>query len=168
MIRTYVRQDQKLWDTRISEIEYVLNNTVHSSTKFTPHRIIFGHEIVSEGDEHRLEQDEEFTEEERMNKLRGVTKKVWETVRENLKKAHESTKKQYDLRHKRYSPTFDIGQRVFKRSFKQSSAGDNFNAKLGPPYTPCIITAKKGTSSYAVADMNGKPLGVFSAADLKA
>uniref|UniRef100_A0A8D8D7T4 (northern house mosquito) hypothetical protein n=2 Tax=Culex pipiens TaxID=7175 RepID=A0A8D8D7T4_CULPI len=65
-------------------------------------------------------------------------------------------------------PSFDVGQRVFKRSFRLSSAGNDYNAKLGPQYVPCVIVAKKGTSSYEVADMNGKSLGVFSAGDLKA
>ncbi|EDS42857.1 conserved hypothetical protein [Culex quinquefasciatus] len=46
--------------------------------------------------------------------------------------------------------------------------GNDYNAKLGPQYVPCVIVAKKGTSSYEVADMNGKSLGVFSAGDLKA
>uniref|UniRef100_A0A8D8DGZ8 (northern house mosquito) hypothetical protein n=1 Tax=Culex pipiens TaxID=7175 RepID=A0A8D8DGZ8_CULPI len=64
--------------------------------------------------------------------------------------------------------SFDVGQRVYKKSFRQSSAGDQYNAKLGPQYTPCIIVRKKGTSSYEVSDLNGKSLGVFSAADLKA
>lgn len=168
MIRSYVRSDQRLWDTKVSEMEYVLNNTVHSSTKFSPHRIVFGNEIMTRGSDHRLESNEELTDEVRMEKMRGVSKKVWEMVVENLKRTHESTKRQYDLRHKRYSPTFDVGQRVYKRSFRQSSAGHDYNAKLGPVYSPCIIVAKKGTSSYELSDMNGKSLGVFSSADLKA
>lgn len=168
MIRTYVRQDQRLWDTKISEIEFILNNTVHATTKFTPHRVVFGHEAVTRGMDHQLEDDEELTEQERMERMHGVSKKTYELVKENLQKAHESTKRQYDLRHKRYSPVFDVGQRVFKRSFQQSAANKSFNAKLGPTYVPCIIVAKKGTSSYEVSDMNGRSLGVFSAADLKA
>lgn len=168
MIRSYVKHDQKLWDTRISEMECVLNNTIHSTTKFSPHCVVFGHEIISRGSDHKLEKEEDITDQERMDKLRGVGKKISELVREHLQKAHEDTKRRYDLRHKRYSPSFDVGQRVFKRSFRQSSAGEQFNAKLGPQYTPCVVVRKVGTSSYEVADLQGKSLGVFSAADLKA
>lgn len=109
-----------------------------------------------------------MSDEQRVERLRGVHQKIGELVREHLQKAHEDTKKRYDLRHKRYSPTFDVGQRVYKRSFRQSSAGDQFNAKLGPQYTPCTIVRKVGTSSYEVSDQQGKSLGIFSAADLKA
>lgn len=168
MIRTYVRTNQKVWDTKVSEIEFVLNNTVHGSTKFTPYRVIFGHEIITRGSYHRTEDNNELSEEERVDRMKGVNKKNFELVRENLKRAYESTKQQYDLRLKRYSPTFTIGQRVLKRSFAFSSAGKGFNAKLGPQYKACAIVAKKGNSSYEVADLNGRSLGIFSAADLKA
>lgn len=168
MIRSYVKHDQKLWDTKISEMEFVLNNTIHTTTKFSPYCVVFGHEIISKGSEHRLEAITEQTEEQRMERWRGVNKRISELVRDHLQKAHEDTKRRYDLRHKRYSPTFDVGQRVYKRSFRQSSAGIQFNAKLGPQYTPCVILRKVGTSSYEVSDLNGKSLGVFSAADLKA
>lgn len=33
-IRTYVKSDQKLWDTRLSEVEAVLNTSEHSATDF--------------------------------------------------------------------------------------------------------------------------------------
>ena len=56
-IRTYVRTDQRLWDTKISEVEFVINNTWHSSAGFTPYRILFGHDIIVDGDEHRREVD---------------------------------------------------------------------------------------------------------------
>lgn len=168
MIRTYVRQDQKLWDSKISEIEFVLNNTIHSSTKFSPHCVLFGHEAVTKGSQHRLEANDDVSEEERMNRLRTISRKIYDFVREHLEKTHEETKKRYDLRHKRYSPSFDIGQRVYKRCFRQSAAGERFNAKFGPQYTPCVIVRKKGTGSYEVADLQGKSLGIFSAADLKA
>lgn len=167
MMRSYVRENQKLWDTRISEVEFILNNTVHATTKFTPFKVIFGHEIVTKGSEHRFE-NECLSEEERMERMKSISKSVFETVTSNLKKAHESTKQRYDLRHKRYSPSFDIGQRVYKRTFRQSVAGDHFNAKLGEVYEPCIVLAKKGSCSYEVTDLNGKSLGVFSAGDLKA
>lgn len=168
MIRSYVRDNQKLWDTRISEVEFVLNNTVHATTKFTPYRVIFGHEIVTKGSEHRLQTMGELTDEERIEKMGNISTSIYDKVVHHLRKAHEVTKQRYDLRHKRYAPTFDVGQRVYKRTFRQSSAGDHFNAKLGDVYEPCVVLAKKGTCAYEVGDLNGKSLGVFSAGDLKA
>lgn len=34
-------------------------------------------------------------------------------------------------------------------------------------YIPCVVQARVGTSSYDLIDEAGKPLGIFSAADLK-
>lgn len=60
-----------------------------------------------------------------------------------------------------------VGQKVYKRNFRQSSAAERYNAKYGPLYMPCVIVARRGSSSYEVADSSGKILGVFSAADLR-
>lgn len=168
MIRSYVRENQRLWDTRISEVEFVLNNTVHATTKYTPYRVIFGHEIVTKGSEHRLQSSLELSDEERMERMQIVSRSVHQRVVDHLRKAHEETKRRYDLRHKRYAPTFDVGQKVYKRTFRQSSAGDHFNAKLGEVYEPVVILAKRGSCAYEVGDDAGKSLGVFSAGDLKA
>uniref|UniRef100_A0A8D8MQH4 (northern house mosquito) hypothetical protein n=2 Tax=Culex pipiens TaxID=7175 RepID=A0A8D8MQH4_CULPI len=61
----------------------------------------------------------------------------------------------------------EVGQQVFKRNFQLSSAADRYNAKYGPVYVPCVVVARRGTSSYELADENGRNLGVFSAADLR-
>jgi hypothetical protein len=108
-----------------------------------------------------------LSEEERMARMKIVSNSIFEKVIYNLRKGYENTKKRYDLKHKRFSPTYYIGQRVFKHSFRHSSAADHFNAKLGEVYEPCIILSKKGSCSYEVADLQGNSLGVFSAGDLK-
>ncbi|XP_055527265.1 uncharacterized protein LOC129719874 [Wyeomyia smithii] len=86
------------------------------SEEFTPHKVIFGHEIVSRGTDHRLEKNENTNEEEKMSNMKVVSKKIWEIVTENLRKASESTKQRYDLRHKTNSPMFNIGQCIKKHS----------------------------------------------------
>lgn len=167
-IRTYVRSDQKMWDTRVSEIEYALNNSPHGATGFSPYRILFGHEIVGKGDEHRMDKDEEeVSEEERVGRKLEIDRLIHNTVYKNLRKNYEKNAKIYNLRYKSSSPSYVIGQKVFKRNFKQSSAIDAYNAKFGPMYLPCTVIARVGTSSYEVADDQGKSLGIFSAADLK-
>src|SRR5450759_1144193 len=53
-IRTYVQEDQRIWDTKIPEIEQMLNTSVHSSTGFTPYYITHGQELSELGSDHRL------------------------------------------------------------------------------------------------------------------
>lgn len=57
-IRTYVKSDQKLWDTRLSEIEAVLNSTVHTATDLTPFFATHGYEMFQSGPDHRLGDDD--------------------------------------------------------------------------------------------------------------
>lgn len=91
---------------------------------------------------------------------------VYEEVIKNNKKQFEKYKKNYDNKHKGLPPTFNIGQNVYKKNFKISSAADHYSAKLGPVYVPCKIVARRGATSYELEDENGRNLGVFAAQDL--
>ncbi|XP_053699021.1 uncharacterized protein LOC128745991 [Sabethes cyaneus] len=167
-LRTYMQQDQRLWDTKINEVEEMLNTTIHSSTGYSPYHILYGHEKVTKGDEHLLDRDVRDISVDERNELRDdINKKLFHIVAKNLGKSYTKTTKVYNLRHKKFCLTYQIGQKIYKRNFKPSVAVAKYNAKYGPVYTPCVIIAKRGTSSYEVADENGKNLGVFSAADLR-
>lgn len=167
-IRSYARTNQQLWDTRVPEIEYALNNTPHGATGFTPYRVLFGHEIVSRGDEHRVDRDTEtLSDGERIEKKLQIDQFIHELVHKNLKKQFDKNSQNYNLRHKTFSPVYTVGQKVYKRNFRQSSAVHKYNAKLGPCYLPCTVIARVGTSAYELADEKGNSIGVFSAADLK-
>lgn len=168
-LRTYMQPDQRVWDTRIPEVEEMINTTVHSSTGFSPYRILYGHEKVCKGEEHRLERDEgELSIEAREKYRKEVGGDFLEMVKKNLEKSDEKHRKVYNLRFRKDAPTFEIGQNVYKRNFRQSSASEHYNAKYGPLFIPCTIVAKRGSSSYELADKQGKTLGVFSASDLRA
>lgn len=167
-IRTYVRTEQRLWDVRISEVEYVINNTIHVSTGFSPYKILFGHDIIQSGEEHRRDVDTtEATEMERQANRLKVNQTIYDIVQKNLLKAHDKSARAYNLRFQKPAPVYQVGQKVFKRNFVQSSAGVAYNAKLGPLYTPCTIVSRRGASSYELVDEKGKNLGIFSSADLK-
>ena len=77
------------------------------------------------------------------------------------------SKHNYNLRFKQSAPIYAVGQQVYRRSFTQSSAGEQFYAKLGPAYIPCRIISKRGKNSYELEDESGKNLGISSASDLK-
>lgn len=167
-IRTYVRENQTLWDSRISEVEHVLNTTPHSSTGFSPYKILFGHEVTGRGDEHRVDRDKvDVSDAERLENKLKIDQSIRDMVVKNLHKQYTKNSQYYNLRRKHVAPVYSVGQKVYKRNFKQSSAIDKFNAKLAPSYIPCMVKARVGTSSYELTDDAGKSLGIFSAADLK-
>lgn len=167
-IRSYVRENQKLWDTRVSEIEFVLNSTPHTATGFSPYKVLFGHEIVGSGEEHRMDREtDEVSDEERVERKGAINERIYSIVERNLKKSHDKNLRTYNLRSKSTAPVYSVGQRVFRRNFRQSSAADSYNAKLDALYIPCTVLARVGTSSYELADESGKPIGVFSVCDLK-
>lgn len=88
-------------------------------------------------------------------------------VKKNLEKAHREGQKRYDLRHRTYAKTLEVGQLVYRRNMKQSSAIEKYNAKYGPQYLPAKIVRKIGSASYELEDLEGKSLGVWPAAHLK-
>lgn len=167
-IRTYVKDNQKLWDTRVSEIEFCLNNTPHSATGFSPYRVLFGHDVVETGEEHRIDRDKEcLSDGERIERKGQIDKRIYSLVAKNLKKSHEKGIRAYNLRSNNHAPVYVVGQRVLRRNFRQSAAGVSYNAKLDSLYVPCVILARVGTSAYELANEQGKPIGVFSVTDLK-
>lgn len=145
-----------------------INNTIHSSTGFTPYRILFGHEIIANGEEHRVDPiTTDGVEAERLQQKLNVDQHIQTIVSKNLEKAHEKSTRAYHLRFRKPAPIYQVGQKVYKRNFTPSSAGDSYNAKLGPAYTLCTVVSRRGTSSYELLDETGKNIGIFSSADLK-
>lgn len=167
-IRTYVREDQRLWDSRLSEVETILNTSVHSSIQLTPFFVIHGHEAFTQGTDHQwFGAESQRAPEEREEARKQLFDKIYDLVQANLKKAHESGKARYDLRHRQHSKLLQAGQLVYRRNMRQSSAAEGYNAKYGPLYLPARIKSRVGTSSYEIEDLDGKSLGVWPAAHLK-
>lgn len=167
-IRTYVREDQRMWDTKIPEIEMILNTTKHTSTGFTPYYITHGTELSETGSDHRLlRHNQPLSDEEQEERRKQTFSKIFELVQINLAKAHESSSKHYNLRSRRFAKSFSVGQLVYRRNMKPSNAAENYNSKYGPQFLPCKVKAKIGSSSYDLEDLTGKPLGIWPAMHLK-
>lgn len=167
-IRTYVREDQRMWDTKIPEIEMILNTTKHTSTGLTPYFITHGTELSEVGNDHRLfRHDQTLSDNELEERRKQTFSQIYDLVKANLEKAHKSSTQHYNLRSRRFSKSFSVGQLVYRKNMKPSSAADNYNSKYGQQYLPCKVKAKIGSSSYDLEDLTGKPLGVWPAIHLK-
>lgn len=167
-IRTYVKDDQRQWDTKVPEIEMVLNSSIHSSTGHTPFFVTHGREMSEVGSDHRLvRHDEELTQEQREARKQQMFADLYDIVSKNLSKAHDSTTKTYNLRHHKFAKAFVPGQLVYRKNMKLSNAAEHYNAKYGRQFLPCRVVNKHGTSSYELEDLTGKNLGIWPAVHLK-
>lgn len=167
-IRTYVKEDQRSWDTRTAEMEMILNTSVHSSTGYTPYFVTHGHELSEFGTDHQLVRHQEpLNEAEKVERRKAQFSRIYDVVQRNLTKSHEASRHRYNLRHRHFAKPFHPGQLVYRRNMRQSNAGERYNAKYGPQYLPCFVGRKIGTSSYELVSSDGKGLGIWPAAHLK-
>lgn len=166
-IRSYVDDTHSNWDIHLDEICSALRNTVHESTKYSPHYIVFCQHYVSHGQTYdlvrRLEQIEpsflKITE--KIDRMSSIQKKVIE----NLRLAYEKHSKSYNLRSR--VRVFTIGQFVYVRNFVQSKAIEKFAAKLAPKFIKGKIIRKVGNVAFEVENMAGKSIGVYHMKDIR-
>lgn len=116
-IRAHVKQNEKhnSWDEHIEEIAFALNSAVHSTTKFSPHQVVFGKTLLANGMDH----DEKFREAaNHAPTCHKTIKLVAERVAENLRASYENNRKRYNLRTRdiEYRPN----ERIFRRNTKLS------------------------------------------------
>lgn len=167
-IRTYCKTDQRCWDTKIADIEHVFNNSVHSATGFTPYFITRGYEQAITGEDHlRMLRKEEYFPDQREADQKHISGDIYDLVKLNLLKAYNTHAHVYNLRERGRPKEFQAGQHIYRRNFKQSYAGEYYNAKLAPLYLPCRVVIKRGSSSYELEDGEGKNIGIWPGEHLK-
>lgn len=168
-IRSYARDNQRSWDSRLSEIEVVINSTIHSSTGYSPFRVARGEEVILKGSEHsRVASEGETTLEERVARIKEQNPQLFALVQKNLVKAHATSTNTYNLRNRKPAKPFEVGNTVYKRNTKPSNSNEYYNSKLGAQYVPCTVVARHGSSSYELVDAHGRNIGVWPAQLLKA
>lgn len=161
-IRSYItdNSDHRSWDVHLSELQCALNSAPHTSTSQSPHFVLYGSDMVLSGDEYA--QHLVPPTENRPN----LFSKIRSLVSEKLQDAYDKREKRYNLRARPIA--FAKGDRVFRRNFVLSNAGQRFCAKLAPKFVPAVVLERVGSNCYRLADPNGKPLpGTYSTADIK-
>lgn len=167
-IRAYVDGDQTTWDVHLSAIASAIRNGAHSSAGQSPYFIVFGQHMVQHAASYpilRILQslpsgDLEIIPPTEFREALNIQ------VRNNLQEARDRNERTYNTRSREI--TFQPGQEVFIRNFRQSDAAMKYNAKLGRQWTPARIVRKVGTCVYEVADRAGKVLRVsYHAKDIR-
>lgn len=72
----------------------------------------------------------------------------------------------YVLRVRAKTRTFKVGDEVYVRNRKQSSAGDKYTQKLAPQKLLARISKQIGQDTYLLTDRNGAEMGKWHANDL--
>lgn len=167
-VRAYIDEDQSTWDQELAAITSALRNGTHTTTGHSPHYLVFGQHMVQHAGTYPLLRSLQALPDGDMqimpaNDFREV---IMDSVRQNVEKANDRNRRQYDKRSKKVS--YKPGQEVFIRNFRQSDFSKNFNAKLGRQWTPARIRSRKGGSVYVVEDRNGKLIKVaYHAKDIR-
>jgi transposase InsO family protein len=164
-LRTVLGVDQKKWDTFIPEIGAAIRDAKHKSTKFSPYFVNFGRYMKWSGSDHdHYRKTANQTPHNPLDNAHNL-RNIRQTVQDNIDDAFSNYTQYYNLRTRPIN--FQVGQKVWKRRFKQSKASQNYNAKYDDIYEQVVITKKIG-NIYEVRNMKGKALGTVHAKDLKA
>ncbi|MES9882105.1 MAG: reverse transcriptase domain-containing protein [Sedimenticola sp.] len=97
MLRTVVNDDQKDWDKKLPKVLLAYRSSVHSTTKFTPHFLMFGREVQLPVDVMFGGMGERFqSQKEYVQKTKAHLDEAFQMVRSNSKTALKQQKKVYD------------------------------------------------------------------------
>lgn len=163
-IRATIKRDHKEWSNNIQTIANAIRNSVHEATHYTPYFVMFGRNMISDGREYRHLRDNSAGSGNLDDAQRA---KLYEEVRENLKKAFEKHSKYYNLRSNDKCPKYTLGEKVLKRNTELSDKGKGYCAKLAPKYVPAVVKRVVGEHCYELEDEKGKRIGVFNCKYLK-
>lgn len=167
VIKAYVKENQRTWDTNLHCTTNAINTTRHDVTGYTPHEIVFSSKWCANGlMRPSLNESAPVEVENPVIRETKFQQQLRETIQKRLQSAYEKNCKQYNLR--RRDVSFDVGQTVYRRNFTKSSAGNYYSAGLAAKYVgPYTIIKKCGYKAYKLRDKNGKEEGPFYVGDLK-
>lgn len=159
-IRAYISKKHNDWPKYLPEIGMAIRSSVHDGTQYTPYFLNFGQEMIVDGNEYAVVgANKQLSLEERLDALelgRGDAKL-------RLKKAHEDSKRIYDLRAR--PKKFSVGEIVYRRPFVLSDATKGVQAKFCP-WVKSKVIAVNG-QAYELEDIESRRKGVYHGKDIK-
>ncbi|XP_052741884.1 uncharacterized protein K02A2.6-like [Bicyclus anynana] len=169
-VSTFIENDHRSWDTNITKIQFALNSSVNSVTKFTPSFLVYGRELISCGSQYNAIDtytlDEiVYTPRDDYAENLGALRKIFDKVQSSLLKAHSRNSNNYNSRRKQAE--FNVGDIVWKRTYYQSDKEKRFAKKLAPKYIKCRVVNKKSPLVYELEDIKGNFLGTWHIKDIK-
>lgn len=166
-IRGYVGENHRNWDCKLVAIGSALRNSVHESTGYSPHFLMFGYHQIQHGNSYKLLRNLNCMGESEIETLSRQVRMalIFEDVIKHLEQAKLRSAKGYNLRARAIE--FMVGQTVWVRQHPQSNAVNHFSAKFAPVYKEGVVKERLGNVLYKVCSKDGKLMGTFHAKDLK-
>ena len=169
MLRSYLKDEQKRWDTLLPKLAVALRTSISETTGFSPASLVFlfGYEMQPNFSSLAVEDPESLSHPlQKANVRKSALGALVEKVHQRITQASRKNKATYDLRRKHLE--FDVGEWVWKKNFVQSSAPESIAGKLCKKYTgPFKIVKKTSPIIYQLCDESGADIGVWHVSDLK-
>lgn len=164
-IRAYLGDNQRQWDSNISQISAALRCSIHSSIGYSPYYVLFGQQMLLHGGDYELLRRIGQLEEGEIIERPDGMQEVRHTVQENLRKAYELNRNTYNLRSRQLY--LKPGDLVFRRNFVLSSKAKDFNAKLAPKFVKAVVVKSVGNCYYELRDIKTGSTGIFHGKDIQ-
>lgn len=148
------------WTKYFNEIICAVNTSTHTATNVTPYFALFGREMVLDPKEYNT-----------VLKANGPTPIdqdrlaiIRDDIKAQLNAAFNRNQRRYNLRAE--NRQFDLGEKVWIRNNKLSSASEKYCQKLGKKKIAAIVDRKIGENTYHLAAEDGSDLGIHSARNI--
>jgi len=128
-LRCFVLDDQSNWDKWLPYATIVFNTTPHTSTGFTPHKLLFGRKPNIPGLLQRDPPDVQYTYDDYVKELESRLQSSYRVARSNLTQQKQCSKEYHD--HNINTPLFTIGDKVLLHDEKVRRGR---SAKLSSPW----------------------------------
>ncbi|KAI5750678.1 hypothetical protein M8J77_000323 [Diaphorina citri] len=172
LLQIYTDERQRKWDVALSEFAFVINTSSCSSTGFTPAMLNFGRELepakslwreIEAGNTQRSGPD--LTPAQHSRYLANL-RDLYELVRVNRIRASQQQSRYYNLRHR--DVTYRVGDKVFRRNFRQSSANTGYNASLDRNWLgPFVVASQESPVIFHLSTEEGEAAGRWHVRHLK-
>lgn len=152
------------WASYVHKVVMRINTTARHPTGFSPHFLAYGREKAQKGYEHVQINDENP---QSMTRDPDKSELIYQQAAEEARHRFEQNKARYNLR--AAIRKFNVGDTVYVKNHKQSSAANNYTQKLAPirreVYVKSIVP---GTNDmYDLIDRNGKSVGTYHATEIQ-
>lgn len=159
-LKIFVDQSKhNTWDANLPEILCAMNTSTNTTTKKSPHEMLFCNPMIMDGQMHKVLNDvNNQSNEDQATKLSVL----WDEARDALRQAYDAYKRQYDRKANR-SLSYEPEEIVWKKNTVLSNKAAKRTAKIMPRRVQAIVLKIVGHNMYALGDpITRKGIGTFS------